>query len=247
MLMVMMYHHINSDDKALSNDPDTLRKHFTYIKENFNVVLPGAELSNKKPNICLTYDDAYYDFYHYVYPLLKELDLKAVLAVPVKFILEQTDLDAKTRMSLKHNDIYAGDNFQSYVPFCTYEELREMQNSGLVEIASHSYTHANLVEDEVDLAEEIGESKKVLEEHLGKAIETFVLPFGKYNDEVVELAKKHYPYVMRIGNGVNSDFSGINGLIYRVNGDGLEDATSIFSWQRMMKFRFKSFVKKVFG
>lgn len=243
MLMVAMYHHINSDDLGLSNKLQLFREHLAYIKDNFHCVLPGDELSRSTTNICLTFDDAYFDFYHYVFPLLKEFKLRAMLGVPVKFIGEATSLPADKRLSLKHDEIYQGDNYKTHASFCTYPELQEMIDSGLVRIASHSYTHSNLVEDEVDMGYELGESKRVLEERLNIRVDTFILPFGRYNDAVLQAAKKYYKYTMRIGNGVNRDFGGVNGLIYRVKGDRLSSPTSMFSFSKLLKYRYKTFIK----
>lgn len=241
-----MYHHVDSDDKALSNSPELLCEHFNYIHKRYNVVLPGEKLDAKVLNICLTFDDAYFDFYHYVFPLLKEFNLKAVIGVPSHYILEKTALSPDVRLSLTHNEIYEGENYLTHAPFCTFEELREMQESGLVEIASHSHQHLNLSSAGVDLEQEIIYSKFFLKEKLRHDISTFILPFGKYNETVVKVAKEHYPYVMRIGNAINRDFSGNNGLIYRVKGDALKDAKSIFTWKSMSQYYLKFFIKKVF-
>lgn len=245
MLMVVMYHHINSDDLGLSNEMQLFYEHLAYIKDHFNCVLPGDKLSDSKTNVCLTFDDAYYDFYHYVFPMLKEFNLRAILGVPVKFIGEATSLPAETRLSLKHDEIYMGMNYQTHASFCTYPELQEMVDSGLVQIASHSFTHSNLVEDEVDMEYELGESKRVLEERLNTRVDTFIIPFGRYNSFVLQAAKKYYKYTMRIGNGINRDFGGVKGLIYRVKGDRLSSPSSIFSFGKLLKYRYKTFIKSI--
>jgi peptidoglycan/xylan/chitin deacetylase (PgdA/CDA1 family) len=245
MLMVVMYHHINSDDLGLSNEMNLFREHMAYIRDHFNCVLPGDKLSDSTTNICLTFDDAYFDFYHYVFPVLKQFKLRAMLGVPVRFIGEATDLPAEKRLSLKHDDIYRGDNYKTHASFCTYAELQEMIDSGLVCIASHSYTHSNLVEDDVDMDYELGESKRVLEERLNIKVDTFIIPFGRYDTKVLQAAKKYYQYIMRIGNGINRDFGGVKGLIYRVKGDRLTSPSSIFSFGKLLKYRYKTFIKSV--
>lgn len=245
MLMVIMYHHVNSDDRALSNDPETLAAHFAYIKEHYNVVWPGDTLSKTKRNVCLTFDDAYYDFRHYVYPLLERYDLKAVIAVPAHYILDHTDLDAQTRLSLTHRAIYEGEHYRTHAPFCTYEELSLMHER--VRVASHGFHHLNLSEPGCDLEQEIVASKQRLEAKLGISVDTFILPYGKYTPEVTRLCREHYPYVMRIGNAFNRDFSGIGGLIYRVKGDALTSATALFGWRATLRFRFKQFIKSLKG
>ncbi|MDD5052453.1 MAG: polysaccharide deacetylase family protein [Sulfuricurvum sp.] len=241
MLPVVMYHHINSDDLPLSNSETMMESHLKLISERYTTVFPGHTLL---PNaICLTFDDAYFDFYHYVFPLLKKYNLKALLAVPTAYILEDTLIEASKRLSLKHHEIYEGDNYKTYAPFCTYNELREMLKSGYVVIASHSINHINLSDAGVNLKQEILGSKMILEEKLGCRIESFVLPYGKYNADALSLAQEYYPYVFRIGNALNFDWEGLGGVIYRIKGDALKSPHELFGFRKQIAFRFKSLIK----
>lgn len=243
MLSVIMYHHINSDDLPLSNSDTMMEEHLRLIAKRYTTLFPGEESSDA--SLCLTFDDAYYDFYHYVFPLLKQLNLKALLAVPAAFILDDTQVDASKRLSLKHHEIYEGENYKTFAPFCTYAELREMIQSGHVIIASHSMNHRNLTQMGIDLREEIFGSKVLLEEKLGYRVESFVLPYGKYNDAVVKLAREYYPYVFRIGNALNPSWDGIGGLLYRIKGDGLAAPDALFSPLKRLGFWFKTVVKMI--
>jgi peptidoglycan/xylan/chitin deacetylase (PgdA/CDA1 family) len=236
-----MYHHINND--RFSNSQEMFERHLKYVMKRFAIVVPGDELSKKKENLCLTFDDAYYDFYHYVFPLLKKYQIKAVLAVPTALISDSTDVDPEQRMSLSHKEIYQSKNYQTYASFCTWEELREMSDSGYVIIASHSHSHKDLTLLGIDLEEEIVTSKQILETHLDKKVESFILPFGRYNHDAFTLLQKHYRYIFKAGQGINRDFRGIRGLIYRIDGDELQDEQSIFSLKSMIGYRFKSLAK----
>ena len=244
MLRVVMYHHINSDDLPLSNSDAMMDAHLRLIKERYTSVFPGEEASDP---ICLTFDDAYYDFYHYVFPLLKRYGLKALLAVPAAYILDDTDVEPHERLSLTHREIYEGEHYRTHAPFCTCAELREMIRSGLVAVASHSMHHVNLGEPGVDLAEEIAGSKRVLEEKLGYRIDSFVLPFGKYNEASVAFARERYRYVFRIGNAFNPSWEGIGGLVYRIKGDGLRDPGELFRPLKQFSAALKTVVKMLKG
>lgn len=245
MLSVIMYHHINSDDLPLSNSDSMMEAHLALIAKRCTTLFPGDPIVSNA--VCLTFDDAYFDFYHYVFPLLKKFNLKALLAVPSAYILDETDIASEHRLSLKHHEIYEGDNYRMYAPFCTYAELREMVRSGHVMVASHSMNHVNLSEEGVDLEQEIFGSKVVLEEKLGFRVDSFVLPYGKYNDAAVALASEHYPYVFRIGNALNPSWDGIGGLIYRIKGDGLKTPGELFSPLKQLGFWFKTVIKTVKG
>ncbi len=237
----MMYHHVNSD--RCSNDLSMLEKHLEYISNNYISTFP-TDKKLPKNSICLVFDDGYYDFYKYIFPILKRLNLKALLAVIPKYILDDTTLSDEKRLGYEHNDL-----LKEYknATLCTYKELKEMVKSGLVQVVSHSYSHLNLVEEGIDLTQELKLSKEILEEKLDIKVESFVYPFGKYNQKVLNECKKYYKYSFRIGNGVNFDFSGINGVIYRIDGDNLKTPDEPFRFKNMIKYRFKTFIKMIVG
>ncbi|MDD3476815.1 MAG: polysaccharide deacetylase family protein [Sulfurimonas sp.] len=237
MLTSIMYHHVNSD--RCSNELKVFEEHLKYISQNYTSLFPGEEVTSK--SICLTFDDAYADFYYFIFPLLLKYDLKALLAVPTKYILDDTSYTQDVRLDFEHNDLFK--NYEK-ATFCTFKELREMVDSGLVQIGSHSHSHVNLLEEGVDLEEELVVSKNILEEKLGIKVESFVFPFGKYNEGIAKEAHKHYQYLFRIGNAIHKDFSGIKGVIYRVNGDNLTQVDEPFSFKNRMKYRFKAFIKR---
>jgi peptidoglycan/xylan/chitin deacetylase (PgdA/CDA1 family) len=240
MLMSIMYHHANSD--LCSNDLAVLEAHLAHIQANYRTVFPGEPFEGTA--LCLTFDDAYSDFYWLVYPLLKKYQLKATLAVPTKYILDSTSSTPAERMGWSHNELFAQ---YERGTFCTWVELREMQQSGWVRMASHSHSHVNLTENGVDLQQELVASQAILERQLQARIDSFVFPFGKYNSAVAQQAKALYPYVFRIGNGIQRDFGGVHGLIYRVNGDGLRHVDGIFRAHKWLQYGFKSCVKWVMG
>ncbi|WP_228712714.1 polysaccharide deacetylase family protein [Halarcobacter mediterraneus] len=237
MLINLMYHHVNSD--RCSNDLEIFEKHIKYISENFKTTFPTDE-KLKGNYACLIFDDAYVDFYYLIFPILKKYKVKALLAVPTKYILNSCENDTSLRMSFEHND-----EFKNYEKgtFCTFEEMKEMIASNLVQIVSHSHTHTNLLEENIDLDQELNLSKKILEDKLNIKVETFVYPFGKFNKEIAQQTHKVYKYSFRIGNAIHKDFSGIKGINYRVNADGLKTADEIFKFPKILKYKFKALIK----
>ncbi len=241
LLISVMYHHVGSD--RCSNDLEMMQRHLEYIAKNYTTVFPTFDPLPKNP-ICLVFDDGYYDFFKFIYPLLQKLNLKALLGVVPSVILDDCDEDDAIRLGFEHNDLFR--NYKKGT-FCTYKELQEMQKSGLVQIVSHSYSHKNLLEDDVDLELELQTSKKIIEEKLGTQVESFVFPFGKFNTKILNETKKYYKYAFRIGNGINKDFHGINGVIYRIDGDFLPTPDAIFKPKKMIQYIFKSFIKSLIG
>lgn len=69
------------------------------------------------------------------------------------------------------------------------DQLKELGGQGF-EIGSHSMTHARLTElDEPGLKHEIVESKSYLEQILGKPVDHFSCPGGRYNAVVASVAR----------------------------------------------------------
>lgn len=70
------------------------------------------------------------------------------------------------------------------------QQLRELDSLGF-EIGCHSMTHAYLTDlGEADLRRETGEAKAKLEDLLGRRIEHFSCPGGRYDQRVIEQVKE---------------------------------------------------------
>jgi poly-beta-1,6-N-acetyl-D-glucosamine N-deacetylase len=126
----------------------------------------GASLPEKP--VLLTFDDNYLGQYEYAFPLLKQYNYPAVWSVHTAYVGKQ---DSK--------------------PKATWDHLREMQQSGLITIASHTVNHLNLLDlDDDKITKELTDSKQVLEKELGIAIQYFTYPEGSYSDRVREKVKE---------------------------------------------------------
>ena len=127
---VLMYHHMVPEGQncnAMTITPGKFRADLDIIlAKGYTPVLPGELAAGaplpEKP-ILITFDDGYRSNYDLVYPILREYGVKACISI----IVLMPDLPT--------------DNF------CTWEQLREMTDSGLVEVGSHSYRLHNLGED----------------------------------------------------------------------------------------------------
>ena len=235
MILTFLYHRVNEGKYATNRD--ILEKHLRYLKKNYTIVTPEDKLKNPfKLNICLTFDDGYYDFYKFVFPLLKELNIKAVLALPIKFILDKTTIDPLIRLSTTYDEAMKKDTYINKAPFCTWEEIREMSDSNLVSIASHSYTHKNLLEEGIDLKKEIIESKLFIEKKLNRKINTFVYPLGKFNEDIHKMVKNHYNYAMRIGSAINFSWQNFSKITYRIMSDDLKTPNQHFKIKNFISY-----------
>lgn len=174
---VLMYHYVrplpdpNVDrlGYGLSVSPETLREQLQFLNDKGYTTITPQELYQglqspkslpAKP-ILLTFDDGYADFYAEAYPLLKEFKMDATLFVVTGFV---------------------GDAQGRYV---TWNQLREMQASGLVTMGAHSQTHINVATNPRG-PQEIIRSKEILEQRLSQTITTFAYPSGAYSPAAID-------------------------------------------------------------
>lgn len=219
-MLSLMFHRIH--DPLNTNRASQFERFLKSLVRNYTIVLPnghGIPLKKSKPAVCLTFDDAYYDFYHYVFPLLKKWDIQAILAVPVKAISDHTHAQASDRLSVPYIHHFRSTPSPTATPLCTWKELKEMAQSGHVIIASHGYRHADLTLPEANLKEEVEYSKALLEQQLGSSIDYFVYPYGRMAPHIHRYVRRHYRFGIRIGNAYNFRGNTQNGLIYRINAD----------------------------
>lgn len=237
MLLILAYHRAGFG--RYNNPLPVLRSHFEHLKRNFHVVVPGEPLRPRQLNVCLTFDDAFADFYAHVFPLLEEFSFRAVLGVSTAFILESTGRSMEERLSTPEEHATRWDRFWMEAPFCTWEELDRMAASGLIQIASHSHLHGDMTRPDVDVAMEAVESRRLLEKRLKCHVSTFVYPFGKVNAAAHRVVRRNYDFAMRIGSALNFGWSSRKQPLCRVQADNVPDISKYLSLGRLTLFGLK--------
>lgn len=176
---ILMYHYIannpNPTDKArdsLSVVPDEFTNQMKFLATNgFNAIsfdtlyafLKGDTNLPPKP-VIITFDDGYEDFYLNAYPILRQFGLRSVVFIPTGLV------------------------GQGY--YMNWDQIREIDSSGLVSFQAHSITHPNLTTiSDTDLQNQITQSKKILESQLGKIVNTFAYPYGISDQRVWQMVK----------------------------------------------------------
>lgn len=188
-LPVLMYHHILKNEARLGDyviSPAQLESDFKYITEHGYTSISSEELlsyvnGGTLPEKCvmITFDDGYESVYEYAFPLLKKYKLKATVSIIGK-----------------HTDIFSNPNEPNNVNYghLSWDQLREMQKSGFVEIENHTYDmHENAGKSrygirikkgestesyKAALTKDIGGLTKQIKEEIGVTPITFAYPFG---------------------------------------------------------------------
>lgn len=198
-LPVLMYHAVTKNSGKMSKfiiSQEEFEEDLKYIKDNgyttivmqdlIDYVYNGKELPEKP--IMLTFDDGYYNNYLYAFPLLQKYDCKMVLSP----IGKQIDVYSETE---DRNPAYA---------HVTWENLKEMIDSGLVEVQNHSYdmhtvgkcrrgTKKNKNESmehyRKAFTEDVEKLQQEINQHLGVTPNTFTFPFGSISSCSVDILK----------------------------------------------------------
>jgi peptidoglycan/xylan/chitin deacetylase (PgdA/CDA1 family) len=231
-LIVLMYHKASLGRHG--NSVEMLDAHFSFIARSCRCVLPGEPLDERRLNVALSFDDAYFDFYAMVFPLLRRYGLRASLAVPVSAISDATSASAAIRLQACSQRRQGGSPYGAY---CTWPELAEMAASPSISIASHGFTHVRLDGPEVDLHAEIVPSKRMLAARTGQAVDSFVLPYGRFTAKTITYARQHYQSVFRIGSADNAGWTG--NVLYRVDADEMNSPDELVSRSRVATFRLR--------
>lgn len=190
-----------------------LADHFDWLRDHGYTVVSVNDLleakAGRKPlpekAVLLTFDDAYESFYALAYPLLKAHGYPATLAVVGSWI------------EAKESVMYGGQK-EDRAHFMTAKQIKEVAESGLIEIASHSYDlHRGILgnpqgnempaattrifdaqskqyESDADHAArvtaDLQRNSDLIEKMTGKRPRTMVWPYGRYSGEVDAIAQR---------------------------------------------------------
>lgn len=180
---IPMYHSVSSkNDRFSTVSPEAFEKQLRYLADNdFKVVFVSEIVERLKNNqsiaglVSLTFDDGREDFYHNAFPLLKKYRLKASLFVITRYI----------------GDKYVGPKGQSY-QVVSESEIKEMTDSGLVEIMPHTESHPKLNKLECpEAVREIEGSLATVKNISRSSPAVLSYPYGRYTEELVDYINYH--------------------------------------------------------
>ena len=231
---VLAYHSV-VDESAAENQkqyfPQTISaqmliKHFNWLKENgYNViswqqVIDAENGKGTLPDnaVLLSFDDGYETMYNVVFPLLKAYNYPAVFA-PVTGWLDTPE----------NQKIAYADKMLDRSVFATWAQVKEMEQSGLVEVASHTHNLHNGINANPSggqlpaviapeykngkyeteeayknrLKSDFAHTVQTLVNHIGKKPRVMVWPYGQFNDVAVQIARQAgMPHYFSLGEKI---------------------------------------------
>ena len=142
---------------------------YNFITYDDLVKFYNNEIKLSKKSCILTFDDGYEGVYKNAYPIAQKYNIPFTMYI----ITENMNTEG----------------------VITWEQAREMQESGLVTIASHSIDHPEFTSLSTEEAvDNVNNSYKIIEENLGKQVhKIFTYPYGLYKEEqIIALEKEGY-------------------------------------------------------
>ncbi len=174
---VLMYHSVApgaAPSSRLVVSPELFDKQMRLLRTRGFNVIPAEELARnvkegkKMPlhTVAITFDDGYKDNYTCAFPVLKKYGLPAAI-----FVIT--------------GEVGRGDRL-------SWDEIRQMRDSGLISFGSHTISHCILPEvaSPAELVRELSGSKAVLEKGLGVPVSMFAYPCGFFDERIKEAVRK---------------------------------------------------------
>ena len=161
---VIFYHDIHSDKKytEMSTPIELFKKHIKIIRESGYEIV--NEITNTHGQIEICFDDAFLGLYDNI-ELIKEQNIPIHLFVISSFLEKESHINT--------------------------EQLIGLNKLDQLTISSHTHTHQvlNLISAS-EVINELKTSKEDIEALLGTSVHSICYPEGKFNTQVIELAKK---------------------------------------------------------
>jgi peptidoglycan/xylan/chitin deacetylase (PgdA/CDA1 family) len=189
---ILMYHSISNEAtkrfRPFVVPPALFARHMYYLYKYLYTPISVTQLAKllfagragsivlpERP-VVITFDDGFADFFSEALPILARYEFTATLYIATAFI-------NRTSRWLRREG-------ETERPMLTWNQIAIVSAQG-IEIGAHSHHHFQLDTLPQALArEEIVQSKRILEDHLGRAIESFAYPFGYSSPIVRQLVRQ---------------------------------------------------------
>ena len=169
---ILMYHGVRVGSSArhpyyeTNTSPTRFAEQMKYLRDqgyqalNLGDAIRRLELGEAgNKHVVITFDDGLRNFYTNAYPVLREFNFSATVFMVTSLAEDQS--------------LPSGEK-----EFLTWAEVRELHSNGM-QIGSHTVTHPKLKYlSTVRVDQEIGQSKRTIEDKLGQTIDSFSYPFA---------------------------------------------------------------------
>ena len=242
MTTILMYHKIADlpeaqDPKRLAVSPREFARQLEFLVENGYRCVPLdraiEDLSGTRPpiakQVAITFDDGFRDFYTTAAPLLQRYDIPATVFMVT---------GCAGAMSA-----WRGRSGSGAASIMSWSEVREMAAAGF-EFGSHTVSHPNLATLSSNRVRiEVADSKKKLEDELGRQIDLISYPYGSSDNRVQGIASERgYKAGLGTDGGRRTAMN-----VWRVQCDGRDSLSSLSRKVRGWNARYIAFREESFA
>ena len=172
---ILIYHQITgSPDREMDVAPDAFSRQVAWMKERGQIMdLESAVAASTTQDadrvFVLTFDDGYGGVFDHAFPLLKDQGIPFTLYITTGLVGSDDPVALN------------------------WDQVREMQASGLMTVGAHTHTHPDLRELTSEQVEwEVEESTRQIEAELGVRPQHFAYPKGYWATSAEPVLKRHY-------------------------------------------------------
>lgn len=174
--LVLMYHAFDRGTADLTVDGWQFERQLTWLQQNDVAIVPTSTLVRflrREQSLPLrvavvTIDDGDKSVFGVAWPILKKLRVPFTLALPTKLMNE--------------NKLHR---------MLTWDQVREMVDSGLCEVASHGHEHKSIVHFSSEQAvRQLQTSRDILEKETGQRPTTYFYPLGAFDARTAALVEQ---------------------------------------------------------
>jgi len=232
---ILTYHEVSPQFQLgiTSISPRRFRDHLDFLIDFGLRFVPLRGLSEQFPEsaVCLTFDDGYASFLEHVLPVLMDRKMPATLFIITKFVGQSNGWDVTFGVNRRRH--------------LDWQQIREIMQAG-VEIGSHGAAHRDLTRlSRLEMISDLGESRKTLEDKLGRSITSLALPFGAVNADVFSCARSlGYQEICAGAPSLRGYFAGVLPRLPVYKGDGLRALRrkiELSLWERSRLLFLQSF------
>ena len=197
-LRILYYHRVAEDRDELAVSPRQFRLQMDYLeREGFRAISVAeapALIERQSASdrvVVLSFDDGFLDVAENALPELEQRGFRATVFVATGVV------EGTARFSWYRN---------RQPPVLGWSDIVELDQGGTLEFEAHTVTHPNLLTVEDDVARfEIEESKRTLEQKLGRRVDIFCYPAGRFGRREERLVREAgFRFATSCDPGVNT-------------------------------------------
>jgi peptidoglycan/xylan/chitin deacetylase (PgdA/CDA1 family) len=198
-IISLMYHRVGEGKYPSTNvSTEMFKQHLQAIETSGLTFIEPGQFKNQilegkpfsKRYILLTVDDAFKSFYENAWPVLKEKKIPFILFVNTREITS------------KHPN------------YMSWDQIRELKNSGLVTIGGHSWSHEYFINMKLEeVKKDIQKSHDDYQKQLKQIPDLYAHTFGETSSDIIKLIRDfNYKIIFGQHSGVISRNENINYL-----------------------------------